>query len=337
LAVAVALSSLLTVALGTALSVAVRAVPTASATTTAHAAARALARLAADVACMDSVTVCTAQKIEGTVHDRDGDGRPETIVWQWNGTPGTALTRGYGSDNPETVLAGVQEFTLGNSTRTTTQTVSTSAASGGETTLFRSGGGAAQRSLISSSASAGESIVPTLPTGASGWSLTRAVVGIASSGSADGVFRISVQRLNGAGLPDGISLAQFDVSENTLSATITPVVFDMLAPISMSASQGVAVLVTHISGAVSGQVAVRTGARSSGAALLRSTDGGTTWTAEPESTLDMALYGTITVSPGATTSRVYVEDLRARLRTGASSTSAAEIAVRLLNGPEYRP
>ena len=235
------------------------------------------------------------------------------------------------------MLSGVREFTLGNSTRTTTQTVSTSTASGAETTLFRSGGGASQRTLISSSASAGESIVPRLPTGASGWSLTRAVVGIASSGSADGVIRIGIQRLTGAGMPDGTSLAQFDVSENTLSATITPVVFDMLAPISMSASQGVAVLVTHISGAVSGQVAVRTGARTSGAALLRSADGGTTLTAEPASTLDIAIYGTITVSPGATTSRLYVDDLRARLRTGASSTSAAEITVRLLNGPEYRP
>jgi len=68
--------------------------------------------IVAELRLATSFTERSASSIEFTVADRDADETPETIRYEWSGTPGDPLKRTYNGGNTVVVLDNVHEFQL---------------------------------------------------------------------------------------------------------------------------------------------------------------------------------------------------------------------------------
>ncbi len=69
-----------------------------------------------------SFSVRTATTVEFTVPDRDADNTPETIRYEWSGTPGDPLTRKYNAQAPMTMVEDVYEYQVDYMIRTLSDT-----------------------------------------------------------------------------------------------------------------------------------------------------------------------------------------------------------------------
>ncbi|MCH8963813.1 MAG: prepilin-type N-terminal cleavage/methylation domain-containing protein [Planctomycetes bacterium] len=69
-------------------------------------------RIAFELAYALSFSERSAHAIAFTVADRDGDGDPESIRYEWSGTPGDALTYEYNGSAAVNLLASVRGFSL---------------------------------------------------------------------------------------------------------------------------------------------------------------------------------------------------------------------------------
>lgn len=72
------------------------------------------------------------------VHDRDGDGEPETIRYAWSGTPGDPLTRAVNQSVAAPVVPAVDDAVFTYQRRTETATTETNAATTSPETLLAS-------------------------------------------------------------------------------------------------------------------------------------------------------------------------------------------------------
>jgi prepilin-type N-terminal cleavage/methylation domain-containing protein len=79
-------------------------------------------QIVSELYCAQSFSVRTATAVEFAVADRDNDSNPETIRYEWSGTPGEPLTRQYNGAAAATVADDVQEFDLAYNTKTQTET-----------------------------------------------------------------------------------------------------------------------------------------------------------------------------------------------------------------------
>ena len=69
-------------------------------------------QIAGELLCAQSLTVRTSTAVEFTVADRNDDSNPETIRYDWAGTPGDPLTRQYNGGPIVEITADVHEFDL---------------------------------------------------------------------------------------------------------------------------------------------------------------------------------------------------------------------------------
>ena len=67
------------------------------------------------------ITDRSANMIQFAVADRDADGEPEVIRYEWSGTPGDPLTRTYNHGTADTVAQDVYDFTLAYNVREKTE------------------------------------------------------------------------------------------------------------------------------------------------------------------------------------------------------------------------
>ncbi len=79
-------------------------------------------QIAGELLCAQSFTVRTATAVEFTVADRNADDTPETVRYEWSGTPGDALMRNYNGSGLVDVLPDVYEFNLTYGIRTRSET-----------------------------------------------------------------------------------------------------------------------------------------------------------------------------------------------------------------------
>lgn len=113
LIMSLAIMALLMGSLASAMVLASRALPTAATTETAPLVAyHAAEELAGDLYGAQSISLLGTSAIEFTVADRNNDSLPETIRYQWSGSPGDPLTRRYNGGAPLTVADNVHQFAL---------------------------------------------------------------------------------------------------------------------------------------------------------------------------------------------------------------------------------
>ncbi|MGB2984554.1 MAG: prepilin-type N-terminal cleavage/methylation domain-containing protein [Phycisphaerae bacterium] len=81
-------------------------------------------QIAGELLCAQTFTVRTSTTVEFTVADRDPliNPGPETIRYEWSGTPGDPLNRSYNNGTAVAVVDDVQDFTLTYNTTTQSET-----------------------------------------------------------------------------------------------------------------------------------------------------------------------------------------------------------------------
>ena len=113
LLVSIAVTMIVAVGISSSMLVAGRAIPDSDNPANAALEAGAAAEeLLSEVQYTISINSYSATMVESTVADRDGNTLPETIRYEWSGTPGDPLTRQYNAGTVVNVLDGVQEFNL---------------------------------------------------------------------------------------------------------------------------------------------------------------------------------------------------------------------------------
>jgi prepilin-type N-terminal cleavage/methylation domain-containing protein len=113
LAASVAVMSVLTVALGSAMILATQAIPKSGSPLEAMVKGALVAdNIVGELHCALSLTNRSANAVEFTVPDRDEDGFPETIRYQWSNAKGEPLMRQYNGGTNTEVVRDVHEFDL---------------------------------------------------------------------------------------------------------------------------------------------------------------------------------------------------------------------------------
>lgn len=113
LTVALSISSILLMAVGSIIVLATKALPGPNDSNVLLLKSKPIAtQIESDLQESVSINSASSTAIEFTVNDRDGDSNPETIRYEWSGTPGAALTRQYNGGIVHNVLDSVQEFGL---------------------------------------------------------------------------------------------------------------------------------------------------------------------------------------------------------------------------------
>lgn len=291
--------------------------------------------MAAELASATGVTSFASKSITFTTADQNADGTAETITYAWSGTPGDPVTRFSSGGSTVTLIPSARDFALSAVTTTAAQTASAALVAAAETPFLQATPRIAYDDPLTNARSIGQSFTPALPSGATGWTLTRIVVPLKQQGIVDGQLSIQVYAIDAAGLPTGFVRATFTVAESTLSATLASLDCTFLIPITFTPGQGACVLLKHSSGAASACARLaRDVPVAAGRALLVSSDGCLTWTATPTQSVAIDIYGTVTVTAGAISTRKVMERIGIRLRPSTASGIVIEGGARLLNRPE---
>ncbi len=310
-------------------------------------------QIAADLYCAQSFSNATATAVQFTVVDRDNDSTPETIRYEWSGTPGDPLRWQYNSSPEVQLVREVYEFDLAyaGKTKSTTEIQETTIKSD-EIVLASFDGwsgiaATSQQVFANSSCTVSEYFVFMPPEGTTSLTFTRAMVRASSAGTAPPSFTVGIHRsLNDGsylaesapiGTPATIPGAVLSTLPNWIPSTFTDVVVN-------DPARGDYCLV------VAGQYTtpVYTDYYYSRKAPVDSTvmrwttDGGASWNPSKdfqENDLRFHVYGTYetTTTEEVTVERVVLKSIRLALRTGESSATRVVTSISILNAPEVMP
>ncbi|MFM9996532.1 MAG: hypothetical protein ACKVU4_12125 [Phycisphaerales bacterium] len=123
-----AVSSVLVGGIGSALVLSGQAIPSRTSSAPLHvvSSARTVDGVAAELRYAIDVIELGVHAVTFRVHDRDGDGEPETIRYAWSGTPGDPLTRAVNLSDAESIVPEVDDLAFTYQRRTETATTETS-------------------------------------------------------------------------------------------------------------------------------------------------------------------------------------------------------------------
>ncbi|MCX5646211.1 MAG: hypothetical protein NTZ17_16245 [Phycisphaerae bacterium] len=335
-AVTMAVTSIIMLGIGSAMLLAGKALPDARSPAGATiSAAEAAERILAELQYAVSVGQRSANMVDFTVADRNGDGTPETIRYEWSGTSGAPLTRRYNGGTLVDVLTDVREFSLSYALRTTTTEIPQGNNESAETSLASY---SATESLddykIWSIGSYAEYFFPGLPANAVSWKVTRVVIFAHSYGATDGEARVQLQLPTTAHFPSGAILEEKVLLESTLTTSYLPQEFTFSGVSGLSPSQGLVIVVKWIANAVACYVNGRnTGVTPNN--MAKSSDGGVTWSVVSGASLLFSVYGTVTTAgTPQIQSTYYLEGVEVKLRAGSDGQAVVQGGIKLLNRPE---
>jgi prepilin-type N-terminal cleavage/methylation domain-containing protein len=335
--VSLGISAVLMLGIGSAMLFAARAMPDAASPTAAIVdAGGALEQLITDLQYAVSIKNKSATMIDFTVADRDGNDIPETIRYEWSGTAGATLTRRYNGGTVVTVLADVRDFALS----CDLLTISTLVPQGNESaeTILNSYDGTVGRDnyRMRSSEWYGQYFRPALPVDAVSWKVTRVRLSARTDGSPAGECRVQLQQATVGKLPSGTVIEEKTLLESSLLGGYQEQEFAFTQAGGLSPTQGLCLVVKWIADSVACQLwGFNANASTSDSFMVKSTDGGASWTAPAGMSLLYTVYGTVTtLGPPQIQNTYYLMRVNIRLRAGTDTQTTLQSAVRLLNKPE---
>jgi prepilin-type N-terminal cleavage/methylation domain-containing protein len=335
--VTVAILSVIMLGMGSAMIIATRALPEAdNPAAAAIAAASAAERLAAELQYAVSINDSNATAIEFTVADRNHDDVPETIRYEWSGTPGDPLTRQYNGGTPYEALADVSQFNLTYDLQSISVEIP-QANESAETTL--AGYGSAQDLHdypIKDTEWYAQYFWPTLPADATSWKVTRVVIYAKADGPSDGEARVQLQPPTAGNCPTGIVLQENTLLESTLLETYAAQEFSFSNAAGLSPEQGLCIVVKWTANGtackVHGQDKNMMGPRND---LAKSSNRGASWSLLTDQSLLFSVYGTVSTAGEPDIQDTYhLGGADVTLRMGGDAQSTVQTSVRLLNRPE---
>jgi prepilin-type N-terminal cleavage/methylation domain-containing protein len=342
---------ILAVAIGSTILVAARALPQRSSPARgASEAAEAVQRLVAELQYARQIVDRSATSVEFTVADCDGDEQPETIRYAWAGISGQPLTRQFNGGTPETLLGDVRELALSFQDELLSEQVPTENESAETLLANHQAGWDLDGRRITETDWYGVYFKPSLPDEATGWRVTRVSFFAKRAGSeeedgdgdgdgdgADGEARVQLQLATAGGLPSGAVLAEKTLLEDTLSGyEYLLQEFTFTEAGGLSPQQGVCLVVRHASGAEACKVLVHEqGAWGSSPRLVRTTNGGLTWSQPGDEWLLFGAYGTVTTAGEPEIHSTYrVRQVDLSVRAQHADAPVIHAGVEPLNAPE---
>jgi len=342
LVASMAVTLVITAAIASTVLVAQRALPDATTPAQNPLTGLAVDQLAAELQYAVTLVNHSATAIGFTVADRNGDGVPETIRYEWAGTSGAPLTRSYNGSTPVTVVNGVQQFQLTYHQEVTTAQV-TPEADGAETLLMsHTTTTTAHDFSIKSSQWYGEYIQPSLPVDAIRWRVTRVGFSAKKSGGTNGQWSVQLQSPTAGYVPSGVVLEEHACIESTLLDYYLTQQVTFSSVNDLSPSQGLCLVFKWLADATACQVRGDDDLWSSEVSmdryLVKSTDQGGSWSSYTDQSLDFSVYGTVTTwgaSQVQSSTRLARVDIV--LRAGPEDQSTLVTGTPLLNRPEVAP
>lgn len=333
-----AVSTILLGALTSAMVIATRAVPDVdSPLTAAIDGAAAVDQMTTDLFTAHTITASSATMLEFQVADRNNDGCPETIRYEWSGVAGEALKRKYNDATAQTAVADVYEFELMYDATTLGQSF-TSAANESNETLLASNVGAKLRTdwPVTSTSWIGQHFHPTLPADAVSWKVTRVEFLARVSGTNDGIARVELRYPGAGSRPTGALIADANLLERELPTTYLWRSAIFTSTPAISPASDIAFVVKSLYGAQALDVQYQQGKAVVGSdALVYTSNAGGTWTAATNQGLLYKVYGTATAASKPTVSRIdTVNSVYIKLRAGTNDAARVETTVPLPNEPE---
>lgn len=236
-----------------------------------------------------------------TVPDRNGDGQPESIRYEWSGTAGDPLTRQYNGGTQATIAENVHHFSLSYLLKTVPASSWEPLQESEEVILIYHDdvtGGTLQEQAISSTQWCAQYVKPELPDNAETWKITRVQIRAKTSAAADGVFTIQIRTVGAQRKPTTTVLAETTVNESSLAAAFDWVSVDIGPLEDLGVGSGYSLVVKYVSG--DGEVATVEYEQDGTPMTPRShwmttTDAGVTWS-DRENPKDMRffIHGTYT-------------------------------------------
>ena len=340
LVVSMFVTSILVVALGSSMLIAGKAMPGADTPEASLLEASGNAfPLAQELQYATEVTLVTPHEITFTVADRDDDEVPESIHYQWSGTPGDPLTRQMNSNSQVTLIAEVEDFTLNYLYQTKSTTITSSEESESSTLVSYSGYNVLTPIYISDNLWYGQYAKPYLSENAQSWSLT-AIDFVAKAGIYNyGEFTIQIQKATQGGYPTGVVLAERTLQESSLSSSYYQwyrVYFSGVTE--LNPDQGICILFIWGSGSSEAcilQIDKQDTSESSNRHAFKSSDDGVTWTIQSKSSTRFYVRGTEnTPGDSSVITSQFVQSVDIVLKTHEQDSATLNTRVQLVNLPE---
>lgn len=293
----------------------------------------ALGQLAEDLGQAITVEGVAGNWVRFTVPDRDGDGKPESVLYAWSGTPGTPLRRHLSGYSATAVTGPLDHFQLTVAGRVETPASAGVLAKTGGVKIFESTSGGSGEVAISGTSAWGQVFVPALPADAVGWSIDQVRLRVRSSFSTNDAFRVRVYSVNALGLPGAAVLADVVVQESALSSTLGW--FDVPVSVTgLSPGTAVAVCILHASGTGESCRLAANLAGGVASGVVHSITGGSTWLSQPTTVLTLRVTGTVW-TPESLPSQTRIDQVRIAARaSGVAGRTVTQAAV-LRNRPVH--
>lgn len=330
-----AIMSVLMLGIGSAMMLAARAVPAEDSVFrhTANA-ATAVQQMVAELHTASAVIARGPRMIEFHVHDRDGDTIPESIRYQWSGTPGAVLSRSYKGATPVIFAEDVHNFSLAYGTQAIEATYIPAPTESEETLLASNDATADLSDLdIQSDRWIGQYFRPVLPANTVSWKVTRAKIFAGAYAGTDGVCSVQFRTADASNLPTSTILDSRTMLETGLT-TRGWQEFSFNNVAGLSPTQGVCLVVQFGSG--SGTAAqVRYRSKNVSLANAARLQYGGSWSSYGSQGMLFYAWGTVTTESAPQVVQAYkLADVRITLQVGSDPASTISTAVEILNRPD---
>lgn len=293
------------------------------------AAANIMDTITSELAYATSFTTMNSNRVVFTVADRNGDNQPETIRYEWSGTPGTPLTRTYNDGAAVTLASKVQNFSL----------VYTKAAVAPSSTVIESGEvlldsftntGSVDDYDIKSSHWLAQIFTPVLPANAVSWRVTRVLITARRQSATTGVTQMQLRPVV-AGVPSTQVMLQSTLLESSLPSGYMwwEIPFLNSGPVGPSAS--LCLVLQWAGDNESCRVQYRKGLANGGNVMVQGSDS-SSWSPTSNSLL-YYVYGTV-ATPGPPVATHNLTSIRCTLQLAADARSRADATVQILNAPQ---
>jgi len=271
-------------------------------------------------------------KIAFTVADRDGDGHPERIRYSWSGVAGAPVTRQYNDNPPITVIDNVYLFALTPQNKTSSQGyLGVGAEDAAESLLIDATASPGGSFIVTTTASCGQYLSPTLPPAATGWRPTRLKVQAVKNFN-PGKCSVELRTATANMTPSSTIIEQYILSTSGLS-TPTFVDFPLITTTVQAPDAGLCVVMGYTNG-TGPKISLANNA--AGELTCNPTQNPVVWSYKTTNSLLFQLYGKLT-QPGATqyVNSRYFTSMGIALQTGSPNNPTVRTTSVLLNHPEY--
>ncbi len=334
---AMAIMSVLMLAMGSTIYLASKAIPTNQSPNEAITQTSQTAQqIAQELRTAVYITERSANAVAFALADRNSDGLPETVRYAWSGTASDPLTRQTNNAAAEPILDNVQQFDLSYAFTSATETYPGPPVEGAEQLLVSHDPlVTAATEIVDGNDWPGQYIDPTLPPDTLSWSVKRVTFRMRNAGILPlaGTMLVQIRPADASNHPTGVVLEQVLFLHLLLFNTFSWQQFNFSNVNGLSPSERVCLVIRDNLPPLNTQVQLDS---AGGSGLLITDDAGVTWTHNGSKALQYYVYGTITQpGPDQAVTRQHLTSVRLALEAGDADTALPiETSARTANLPE---